>query len=183
MLLPMLVILLNEQLHVSQLHQVTVTSSLPLLILCFSISLWARLLDRRHIFSYRAIHSWFFVAASALFTAAVITRQAELLWPASVILGGAYAGGHLGWNLGHNDFSSDGNASHYMAIHVMLTGFRGLIMPLIGVGFYQYLAARWTEYDAWALLLPLSLSLCGALIFVVLHLQLVHRRHATADRD
>lgn len=183
MLLPMLVILLNEQLHLSQLHQVTVTSSLPLLMLCFSISLWARMLDRRHIFSYRAIHSWFFVAASALFAMAVIMKQAVLLWPASVILGGAYAGGHLGWNLGHNDFSSDGNASHYMAIHVMLTGLRGLIMPLIGVGFYQYLAAWRPEYGAWALLLPLSLSLCGALIFVVLHLQLVRRPHASGDLD
>ncbi len=172
MLLPMLLILLNEQLQLSQLHQVTVTSSLPLLVLCFSVSFWARLLDRRHIFSYRAIHSWFFVGSSALFATAVIMKQTELLWPASVVLGGAYAGGHLGWNLGHNDFSSDGNASQYMAIHVMLTGLRGLIMPLIGVGFYQYLAAWWPEYGAWALLLPLSLSLCGALIFVVLHLRL-----------
>lgn len=183
MLLPMLVILLNEKLHVSQLQQVTVTSSLPLLVLCFSISLWARLLDRRHIFSYRAIHSWFFVAAFALFAAAVITKRTELLWPASVILGGAYAGGHLGWNLGHNDFSNDGNASHYMAIHVMLTGLRGLIMPLVGVGFYGYLASRRPEYGAWALLLPLSLSFCGALIFVVLHLQLVNRRNVSSAHD
>lgn len=183
MLLPMLVILLNEQLHLSQLHQVTVTSSLPLLVLCFSVSLWARLLDRRHIFSYRAIHSWFFVSSSALFATAVITRQVELLWPASIILGGAYAGGHLGWNLGHNDFSSDGNASHYMAIHVMLTGLRGLVMPLIGVGFYQYLAIHWPEYDAWALLLPLSLSVSGALSFVLLHLKLVHRQPASGGPE
>jgi hypothetical protein len=183
MLLPMLVILLNEQLHLNQLHQVTVTSSLPLLILCFTITFWARMLDRRHIFSYRAMHSWFFVCSSALFALAVITRQTGLLWPASVILGSAYAGGHLGWNLGHNDFSSDGNASHYMAIHVMLTGLRGLVMPLIGVGFYEYLAAWWPEYAAWALLLPLALSFSGALVFVVLHLQLVHRRQAPGDND
>jgi len=183
MLLPVLVILLNEQLHLSQLHQVTVTSSLPLLVLCFSIFLWARLLDRRHIFSYRAIHSWFFVGSMALFATAVITRQAELLWPASIVLGGAYAGGHLGWNLGHNDFSSDGNASQYMAIHVMLTGLRGLIMPLVGVGFYQYLAAWWPEYAGWALLLPFSLSLCGAIIFVGLHLQLVRGQRASGDHD
>ena len=112
----------------------------------------------------------------------MITGQAGLLWPASVILGGAYAGGHLGWNLGHNDFSNDGNASQYMAIHVMLTGSRGLVMPLIGVGFYQFLAAWRPEYSAWALLLPLSLSFCGAVIFVVLHLQLVRGPRASSDR-
>ncbi len=175
MLLPMLVILLNEHLHLNQVHQVTLTSSLPLLTLCFSISLWARVLDRRHIFSYRAFHSWFFAGASLLFAVAVITMQVGLLWPASVMLGAAYAGGNLGWNLGHNDFSNDGNASHYMAIHVMLTGLRGLIMPLIGVGFYEYLAAWWPQYEGWALVLPFSLTLAGAVIFVVLHLQLVRR--------
>jgi len=178
MLLPVLVILLHEHLHLNQLHQVTVTSSLPLLVLCFSISFWARMLDRRHIFSYRAIHSWFFVSASALFAIAVITARTELLWPASVILGSAYAGGNLGWNLGHNDFSNDGNASHYMAIHVMLTGLRGLIMPLIGVGFYEVLATWWPAYEAWALLLPLTLSLAGAFIFVAFHLQLIRRKRA-----
>jgi MFS family permease len=183
MLLPVLVILINEHLHLSQMQQVIVTSSLPLLVLCFSIALWARMLDQRHIFSYRAVHSWFFVAASALFASAVITRQPALLWPASIILGAAYAGGHLGWNLGHNDFSSDGNASQYMAIHVMLTGTRGLIMPLVGVGFYQFLSARWPEHAAWAMLLPLSLSLLGALIFVFLHLQLVRQFRSVADPD
>ena len=175
MLLPMLVILLNEHLHLNQLHQVTVTSSLPLLTLCFSITFWARMLDRRHIFSYRAFHSWFFAGASLLFAVAVITKKADLLWPASVMLGAAYAGGNLGWNLGHNDFSHDGNASHYMAIHVMLTGLRGLVMPLIGVGFYEYLAASQPQYQGWALLLPFTLTLAGAVIFVVLHLRLVQR--------
>ncbi len=171
MLLPILVITLKEQLHMQQLQQVMVTSSLPLLVLCFSVPFWGRLLDRHHIFGYRAIHSWFFVAASTLFSVAVISGEKELLWPASIILGAAYAGGHLGWNLGHNDFSSDANASHYMAIHVTLTGLRGLVMPLIGVGFYQLLAARWPEYEAWALLFPLTLTLLGALSFVVLNLQ------------
>jgi len=175
MLLPMLVIMLNDYLALSQFHQVAITSSLPLFILYFSVPYWARMLDQRHIFSYRAIHSWFFVIASALFAMAVILRRAELLWPASIVLGSAYAGGHLGWNLGHNDFSSDANASNYMAIHVTLTGLRGLIMPIIGTGFYQYLAAHWPARAAYALLLPLSFSLAGSFLFVALHLERKHR--------
>jgi MFS family permease len=171
MLLPMLVIMLNEYLVLSQFRQVVVTSSLPLFVLYFSVPYWARLLDQRHIFSYRAIHSWLFVVASALFATAIISRTAELLWPASIVLGSAYAGGHLGWNLGHNDFSNDANASHYMAIHVTLTGLRGVIMPFIGVGFYQYLAVHWADKAPYALLLPLGFTIAGSFSFVALHLE------------
>jgi len=172
MLLPMLVIMLNEYLAVNQFHQVLITSSLPLFVLYFSVPYWARMLDRLHIFSYRAIHSWFFVTASALFAIAIISRRAELLWPAAVVLGSAYAGGHLGWNLGHNDFSNDAKASQYMAIHVTLTGLRGLIMPLVGVAFYQYVAAHWAAKAHFTLLLPLGLTMSGSFLFVALHLNL-----------
>ncbi|MEJ8567103.1 MFS transporter [Elongatibacter sediminis] len=169
MVIPMVVVMLNEQMELSRLYQVMVTSSVPLLVLCFSIRIWARLLDQRHIFSYRAVHSWFFVASFAVFALALGLRSPALLWPASILLGAAYAGAHLGWNLGHNDFSSDAQASHYMAIHVTFTGLRGLIMPLAGVGFYQFLAARWPQQAPLALLLPVSLSLAGSLSFVFLH--------------
>jgi len=171
MLLPMLVIMLNEQLALDQFRQVLITSSLPLLVLYVSVPYWARMLDQRHIFHYRAIHSWLYVAASAFFAAAIITGRIELLWLASSLQGGAYAGGHLGWNLGHNDFSTDAKASHYMAIHVTLTGLRGLNVPLIGVGLYQYLAAHWAAKAPYALLFPLGLSLIGSLLFVGMHLE------------
>jgi len=169
MILPILVVILNDRFELTQLHQVMVLSSLPLLVLCFCISYWARLLDRRHIFSYRAIHSWTFVASFACYAAAVIFGQTLWLWPASVILGAAYAGAHLGWNLGHNDFSSDASASHYMAIHVTLTGLRGLFVPLLGVGFYQLLVEQAPAQAPLALLVPLALSTTGACTFVYLH--------------
>jgi MFS family permease len=171
MLIPMLVILLSERMDLSQLHQVVITSSLPLVVLCFSIPYWARLLDRLHIFSYRAIQCWYFVASSALFTLALILGSSALLWPASIILGGAYAGGNLGWNLGHDDFSSDGTAAHYMAIHVTLTGLRGLVVPFVGVGFYQFLAASAPQFASYALLLPLALNTAGSISFVLMHVR------------
>lgn len=171
MLIPMLVILLSERMDLSQWQQVVITSSLPLVVLCFSIPFWAKLLDRLHIFSYRAIQCWYFVASSALFALAFILGSAALLWPASIILGGAYAGGNLGWNLGHDDFSSDGTAAHYMAIHVTLTGMRGLIVPFVGVGFYQFLVATAPHYASYALLLPLVLNTAGSISFVVMHVR------------
>lgn len=169
MLIPLLVVIFGDQLRLAQSTQVILTSSLPLLVLCLAVRWWAPVLDNRHIFSYRAIHSWFYVASIALFLGAIASNEPMLLWPASIVLGAAHAGGHLGWNLGHNDFSSDANAAQYMAIHVTLTGIRGLLMPLVAIGFYQWLVVAVPESAASiALLLPLSLSFSGALAFVIL---------------
>ena len=175
MIIALLVVSINEYFTISRLSQVLITSSLPLLVLFASIGAWARVLDRRHIFSYRAIHSWNFVAALGLFAIAIIVRQPLLLWPGSILLGSAYAGGHLGWNLGHNDFSDDSNSSLYMAIHVTLTGLRGLVMPLVGVGLFQTLESRHPGAGQWALVLPVSLATLGACWFVWLH----HKRSRT----
>ncbi|HET6565401.1 MAG TPA: hypothetical protein VFG52_08310, partial [Xanthomonadales bacterium] len=78
-------------------------------------------------------------------------------------------GGHLGWNLGHNDFTSDANAAQYMAVHVSLTGLRGIFMPLVGIGFYQWLSHYWPSLAPQALWLPFILSVSGAGWFVLLH--------------
>jgi len=179
MVIPMLVVMLNEQFHLSQWHQVLVTSSLPLIIMCFAVPRWARMLDRKHIFAYRAIHSWYYVLSYLFFALALGTGTAWLLWPAAMLLGGANAGGHLGWNLGHNDFTSDANAAQYMAVHVSLTGVRGIFMPLAGIGFYQLLLHYWPAMAAQALVLPLLLSVSGALWFVVLNAE--HSKRASSS--
>jgi MFS family permease len=166
MIIAMLVIVINDHFSLSRVHQVIITSSIPLLILCVSIPVWARVLDSRHIFAFRAVHSWFFAATAAIFAAAAISKTAWLLWLGSVLLGAAYAGGHLGWNLGHNDFSDDANSTQYMAIHVTLTGIRGLIMPVAGVGFYQFLGSISPDLGPWSMLLPCLLTLLGSVYFL-----------------
>ncbi len=168
MVIPMLVIVLNEQFSMARLAQVLITSSIPLVLLCLCIRPWARLLDGNHIFAYRSIHSWFYVSSIAVFMLAAGLGQAWLLWPGSMLLGISNAGGHLGWNLGHNDFSNDAWASFYMAIHVTLTGLRGLIAPLVGVAFYQALAALNPAWAPWAFGLPLLMSVAGSVWFVML---------------
>ena len=183
MVVPLLVILLNEQMELNQLKQVMLTSSVPLLVLCFSIPFWARLLDKRHIFGYRAIHSWCYVLSTGLFAVAIITGAQWVLWLASLMLGSAYAGGHLGWNLGHNDFSSDAQSSHYMAIHVTLTGLRGLLLPFVAVGIYQFLAINQPTFAPYILLLPLMLSTIGAVYFVILHLDRKNKLETLPEKD
>ncbi len=163
-----LIIILNDQFGLTRTVQVLLTSSLPLLLLALFVPLWAGFLDNRHIIFYRARQSWGFVLAIGCFALASILHWQWLLWIGSSILGIAYAGGVLGWNLGHNDFSSDHSSTLYMGIHVTLTGVRGLFAPAIGVLFYQWLESQAPGLGRYCLLLPLSLSLSGAVWFVVM---------------
>jgi hypothetical protein len=171
MVTAMLVVIINEYFDLKQLEQVAITSSIPLLVLCISVTWWARLLENRHIFSFRAIQSWSYVSALALFAMAIILGMPWLLWPGAVVMGAAIGGGHLGWNLGHNDFTDDANASLFMSIHVTLTGMRGLLMPLIGVMVYQYMENAEPGLGAWSMLLPFTLSFTGTCWFVWLNLE------------
>jgi len=168
MLMAPLIIIINEHFDIPQFQQVLITSSLTLLLVALSVSLWARLLDRRHIVDYRARQSWAFVLAQLCFVIAVIGKLSLFFWLGSVVLGIAYGGAVLGWNLGHNDFSNDENSAYYMAAHVTLTGLRGLVMPTTGVLLYQWVSAIDPEYGRFILLLPFGLTLLGAVLFVIM---------------
>ncbi|GAB4183559.1 MAG: hypothetical protein Tsb002_05810 [Wenzhouxiangellaceae bacterium] len=169
MMLAPLIVILNDSFVLGRLEQVLITSTLPLIALATTVPLWAPLLDGSHIIDYRARQSWFFVAAILFFTLAVIFGLEWLLWLGGVTLGVAYAGGNLGWNLGHNDFTDDRQATIYMGIHVTLTGLRGLIMPPLGVLFYEFLRHAGGGLQQYSLVLPLVLSTSGACWFVYLH--------------
>lgn len=166
MVVAQLVVILNEQLGLSRLQQMLITSSIPFAVIPLSIPLWARFFDRVHIVRYRSIQSWSFVAAMAAFLTGVLTARIEVLWLGAALLGTGYAGGRLGWNLGHNDFASDARATEYMGLHVTLTGVRGMVAPLLGVGAYQVLEGIGEGLGVYALLLPLALTTGGALGFV-----------------
>src|SRR5262249_3099647 len=76
----------------------------------------------------------------------------------AVLLGVAYAGGSIGFHLGHNYFSSRKRSLDYMALHVTLSGIRGLVAPLLGMTVYQAVEALVPGRGAWALLVPLLLG-------------------------
>ncbi len=51
----------------------------------------------------------------------------------------------LAWHIGSSYFSKDRNdAADYQAIHLILTGVRGLFAPLLGVAFYQTIGYTYT---------------------------------------
>ena len=55
-----------------------------------------------------------------------------------------------------------------MAVHVTLTGIRGLLGPSIAIGLYYGLESLGSGLGAWAMLLPLVLIMLGACGFVAM---------------
>lgn len=112
------------------------TQVIPLIVPILTIPLWARLLDRLHIVRFRVFHSWTFVLANLLMGGGFLLESLPILYASRVVLGVAYGGGMLAWDLGHHDFARREHASLYMGVHVALTGVRGAIAPFLGTLLY-----------------------------------------------
>jgi hypothetical protein len=164
-LTPLLVMCLDDVLGVSELIQVAVTTAVPILTMPLAIQPWARFLDRHHVIVFRSVHGWIAVLASGFLALGVLARQPALLWPGSLLLGISFAAGSLGWTLGHNDFAPRGEETRYMALHVTLTGIRGLLAPPLAVAIYYSLEWGRDGAGPWSLLLPVSLIVSGAWMF------------------
>ena len=163
-----LVIMLNDRFEMPPLTAILIVSAIPTLLMPLSIPLWSRLLDRVHVVRFRSVHSWSFVLSTGLLLWGVLAVEPTLLWLGAIVKGVAYGGGVLGWNLGHHDFAPAQRASQYMGVHMMLTGIRGLLAPVIGVSLYEILEALNAGSGAWTLALCLALTLIGALGFVAM---------------
>jgi MFS family permease len=163
-----LVIMLKDRFALDPLSAVLIASAVPTLLMPVSIPLWSRLLDRVHVIQFRAVHSWAFVASTAMLLAGAVSRHVELLWAGAALKGIAFGGGVLGWNLGHHDFAPVQRAGQYMGVHVTLTGIRGLLAPLIAVGLYETLERLHPGSGAWTLAACLGLNVTGAVWFVLM---------------
>jgi MFS family permease len=165
MITSLLVLVLAEQLQVSRLAQVFIISSLPLIVMPLATPFWSRRLDRMHVIQYRATNSWIFVAAATCIWWGALSSSIAVLALGTALWGTGFAGGVLSWNLGHNDFAPPEEVTHYMSVHVTLTGMRGVISPILGVSLYELLESYLPGAGAWALGLPLALVTTGALGF------------------
>ncbi len=162
MLTPLVVIALDEVLGLPKLWQIAVTTAAPVLVIPLAVPPWAAFLDRVHVVAYRAVHGWVLVTGAALLVAAILVPATWLLVPGAILMGVSMAAGSLGWTLGHNDFAPRGQETRYMALHVTLTGIRGLLAPPLGVAAYHLIERFERGYGVWALLLPLGLVVLGA---------------------
>ncbi|MEM7623898.1 MAG: MFS transporter, partial [Planctomycetota bacterium] len=160
-----IVIITQERFDLGYRDAMLVTQVLPYIMIPLLVGPWSMLLDRWHIVQYRAVHSWVFVVMALVFAAAVHLETAALLYVAAILRGIGFSGGALAWNLGHNDFATDKNAPQYMAVHVTLTGVRGLVAPFLGVALYQYFETQTTLGGAALFILAGILIAIGAAIF------------------
>jgi MFS family permease len=165
---PMLAITLRDRFGLGYLASILVTSTIPFVVQSLALPAWGRLLDRAHIVRFRSIHAWFFVAAGAILLAASLWELKPLVYASAVVLGVAYAGGTLAWNLGHVDFSPPSQTGRYMATHVTLNGVRGLLAPLAAVAIYEWARAQGWNASAWVFAVSLALTVVGAMGFVSL---------------
>lgn len=168
MLTPLLVICLDEVLHASEFVQVAITAALPIIVMPAVLQGWAAFLDRHHIVVFRAAHAWIAVAGSLLLAAAVLAEVPWLLWPGALLMGISLAAGSLGWSLGHNDFAPRGEETRYMALHVTLTGLRGLLAPPVAILAYYGLRRLSPGIETWSMSLPVGLIVSGAWQFTAM---------------
>jgi hypothetical protein len=171
MLTSQLVVIFSEQLHLAPGLQIALLSVVPLGTLPLFVPFWARMFDRGHIVEYRARQGWSLVLAVATLSAGT--------WVGAVMMGAAYAGANLGWNLGHNDFASVGRAQHYMGVHVTLTGVRGAVGPPAGILIYQWLESWRPGLGLYSLVLPLVFVTVGAMGFS--HMRRVMRAQGKSE--
>ncbi len=172
MVWPLMPIVLKERFDAGYDTGLLLNSTLPVVVVPFLIPLWARLLDKVHVVTFRSYHSWVFVAATGLLLAAAVMQSVPLLVASVLLKGAAMAGGMLAWQLGHHDFASPEQSSAYMGIHVTLTGVRGVAAPLVGVGLYNLLKVQAPGYESWSFLLCMLLILAGAIGFVRLRMRM-----------
>jgi len=168
-LTPLMVVCQSEVLGLPAFWQVLVTTAIPVLVVPFAIRPWAAYLDNHRVLAFRAVHGRFTITAATLLLAAVFLKLPWLLIPGAMIMGMSNAAGSLGWTLGHNDFAPRGEETRYMALHVTLTGIRGLLTPPVAIGLYYLLEALHRGAGVLALLLPFGLITAGARRFVRMH--------------
>ncbi|MFT5423691.1 MAG: hypothetical protein ACI89L_001479 [Phycisphaerales bacterium] len=168
MSMALLPIVLRERFETDYLQSLLVTSILSIGVMPFAIPFWSRRLDAKHAVSYRAIHSWVFVASLSLLIAGIGLGSYPVLLVFALVRGFGFAGGALGWTLAHLDFAPPEQTTRYMGVHVTLTGLRGLICWLSGVAIYEGLERVEPGAGVWVFVLSLGLTLGGAVAFVVL---------------
>jgi len=168
MLTPLMVVCLDDVLGAPEIVQVAVTAALPIVMMPIFLQPWAAFLDRHHVIVYRSVHAWIAVAGSVLLALAVLLHAGWLVWPGALLMGISLAAGSLGWSLGHNDFAPRGEETRYMALHVTLTGLRGLIAPTGAVLVYHALKQWLPGFETLSMLLPVAFITLGAVQFTTM---------------
>lgn len=139
-----LIYLVSRELQANYTVSLAIGMILPFFLSTLTFPMWARYLDRVHITHFRTRISGVWVLSQLLIWLGAMFQSFVLLGLARSVQGVARSGGSLGWQLGHNDFAPRDKLSDYMSVHVTLTGIRGAIAAVLGIGLY----VGWSDF-AW----------------------------------
>ncbi len=93
------------------------------------IPFWAKLFDKMNFVILRMILNLCFAAGVLLF---FVTSNPWIIGAGSALIGIAFSGGSIAWNLWVIKYAPPGKTGAYMSVHVSLTGIRGTLGPIIG---------------------------------------------------
>ncbi len=140
---PLLINVVTKRLALGYFESALLVTVIPTVTTLIGIRYWAPLYDRVGVLQFRIINStmWGLSYIGTTLAMVVLALGGARLLPvvigilvlARVGTGLGSGGGALAWNLGHLAFARPPQTELYMGIHVALTGFRALVMPLLSV--------------------------------------------------
>ena len=133
-----------------------VVAFFPILLQPLSAPLWGRLLDRISPMSARAVFSFFMMLTYSLYCYGGLVTA---LWPflvGSLLQGASQSGTQINWTTGSLYFASSQRVPLYNSLHVVLTGFRGLLAPPIGAWLFGPMGL-----GSWVFAISVVLALVG----------------------
>ncbi|MEC7641299.1 MAG: MFS transporter [Nitrospinota bacterium] len=93
------------------------------------IPFWGKLFDRMNFVVLRMVFNIIFACGVGFY---FVTKNPVFIALGSMLIGIAFAGGSIAWNLWVTKYAPPGKAAAYMSVHVCLTGIRGTFGPMIG---------------------------------------------------
>jgi MFS family permease len=109
-------------------HTAMLTAVVPMAFKLASSYLWGVLFDRMNFVLLRLILNAFFALSIAVY---FLGPTYAWWWTGSALLGIAFGGGNVVWNLWVTKLAPASRVAEYMSVHSFLTGIRGLIAPVL----------------------------------------------------
>ena len=123
----------------SAIYVAMIITIIPETIRMILIPFWASLFDKMNFVVLRMILNLFFGFGVLLF---FVRSNPWVIGMGSALIGAAFAGGSIAWNLWVTKYAPPGKAGAYMSVHVSLTGIRGTIGPILGYWTVNLIGAR-----------------------------------------
>lgn len=144
------------------------TSVVPMVFKLLSAWPWGILFDKVSFIAVRTLLNALFALSILVF---FIGSSYAWWWAGAALLGLAYGGGNVVWNLWVTKLAPGDRVAEYMSVHTFLTGLRGLVAPVIA---FRVTGLLTIEHMAW---------ICAALIVFSTFLMLPEWRNSRAAEE